>query len=135
MFLNDLIKQIEEKNKQLIISEKKKDNNNVNFKDSKSENIANVLKISLYDLYLMRKQVDEVEKILPDELKKLREEGNYKDYIALKYGSVINPSTLKRFVFPYVDPDDEDYPFMYGMVIRDILNGDIETLKRILNFD
>ena len=68
-------------------------------------------------------------------LKKLREEGNYKDYIALKYGSVINPSTLKRFVFPYVDPDDEDYPFMYGMVIRDILNGDIETLKRILNFD
>jgi len=86
-------------------------------------------------LHLMEKQVEEAEKDFKEILDRLREKKDIKNYIAYKFGAVLDPTTMDRFEFPYVTNDDEDFTYKYGRVIMDILYGDVKTLERILNFD
>ena len=159
MLMNELMKKIEEKNKQLLERETtktkkikhKKNEKRLSKKISDGENEVGVEKdksgniiihrhngtyiISTYDLYMMRKQVEEAEKDFKEILDRLREKKDIKNYIAYKFGAVLDPTTMERFEFPYISRDDEDFAYKYGRVIMDILHGDVETLERILNFD
>jgi flagellar hook-associated protein FlgK len=158
ILLNELMKKIEEKNKNIIKKEsenikknekeKKKIKQKLNTEidneiDVKKDESGNLIIkngsivdiISTYDLYMIRKQVNEAEKELSDLLKKLRSEKKVIEYIAFKFGGVLNPSTLRRFNFPYVEPDDENYVYTYGRIIMELLNGNTESIKNILNYN
>ena len=155
--LSELMKKVEEKNKKLVSKERK-----VNLNESKIEknnkkvkkatygyanvtkddegniyisHMGGVEKISVYDIGLMWKQVEQTEKEISDVLKKLNSEKNIKEYIAYKFGSVVNPASIDRFVFPYVSKSDPEYFYKYGRAVMDILFGNTADLTKIINFE